>query len=93
MQTLLEKIKTLYTDSPGLSPDKIAPTVGQNSGCLLQLHVACLTIVTLNSGEDNAAINDFEVLGPRRAAWYTVYMASILRRLPCSSVRHRRGGS
>ena len=30
-QTLLEKIKTLYNDVPGLSPDKIAPTVGQNS--------------------------------------------------------------
>jgi len=30
-QTLLEKIKTLYNDTPGLSPDKIAPTVGQNS--------------------------------------------------------------
>ncbi|TFY76358.1 hypothetical protein EWM64_g7653 [Hericium alpestre] len=30
--TLLEKIKTLYNDVPGLSPDKIAPTVGQNTG-------------------------------------------------------------
>ena len=30
-QTLLEKIKTIYNDTPGLSPDKIAPTVGQNS--------------------------------------------------------------
>ena len=30
-QTLLEKIKTLYNDTPGLPPDKIAPTVGQNS--------------------------------------------------------------
>jgi len=28
---LLEKIKTLYNDVPGLTPDKIAPTVGQNS--------------------------------------------------------------
>lgn len=31
VQTFLEKIKTLYTDTPGLSPDKIGPTVGQNS--------------------------------------------------------------
>jgi hypothetical protein len=31
LQTLLEKIKTLYNDTPGLSPDKIGPTVGQNS--------------------------------------------------------------
>ncbi|KAF9793190.1 P-loop containing nucleoside triphosphate hydrolase protein [Thelephora terrestris] len=30
--TLLEKIKTLYNDVPGLTPDKIAPTVGQNMG-------------------------------------------------------------
>ena len=30
-QTLLEKIKTLYNDTPGLPPDKIVPTVGQNS--------------------------------------------------------------
>ncbi|ETW80477.1 hypothetical protein HETIRDRAFT_169233 [Heterobasidion irregulare TC 32-1] len=30
--TLLEKIKTFYNDTPGLSPDKIAPTVGQNTG-------------------------------------------------------------
>jgi len=31
-QTLLEKIKTLYNDTPGLTPDKIGPTVGQNTG-------------------------------------------------------------
>ena len=30
-KTLLEKIKTIYNDTPGLSPDKIGPTVGQNS--------------------------------------------------------------
>ncbi|KAF8893522.1 P-loop containing nucleoside triphosphate hydrolase protein [Infundibulicybe gibba] len=30
--TLLERIKTLYNDIPGLSPDKIGPTVGQNTG-------------------------------------------------------------
>lgn len=28
---MLEKIKTIYNDVPGLDPDKIAPTVGQNS--------------------------------------------------------------
>jgi ADP-ribosylation factor related protein 1 len=32
LQTFLEKIKTLYTETPGLSPDKIGPTVGQNTG-------------------------------------------------------------
>jgi hypothetical protein len=37
LQTLLEKIKTLYNDKPGLTPDKIGPTVGQNSASLLQL--------------------------------------------------------
>ncbi|KLO20318.1 P-loop containing nucleoside triphosphate hydrolase protein [Schizopora paradoxa] len=30
--TFLEKVKGLYTNHPGLSPDKIAPTVGQNIG-------------------------------------------------------------
>ncbi|KAG8936673.1 ADP-ribosylation factor protein 3 [Tulasnella sp. 419] len=30
--TILEKIKTLYNQTPGLAPDKIAPTVGQNIG-------------------------------------------------------------
>ena len=30
MQTFLEKVKTLYTGT-GLPPDKIVPTVGQNS--------------------------------------------------------------
>ncbi|KAF5381934.1 hypothetical protein D9757_007587 [Collybiopsis confluens] len=30
--TLLEQIKTLYNDTPGLPPDKIGPTVGQNTG-------------------------------------------------------------
>lgn len=30
--TFLEHIKTLYNDVPGLTPDKIAPTVGQNTG-------------------------------------------------------------
>ncbi|EJD52831.1 P-loop containing nucleoside triphosphate hydrolase protein [Auricularia subglabra TFB-10046 SS5] len=30
--TFLEKIKTLYSDAPGLPPDKIGPTVGQNIG-------------------------------------------------------------
>jgi len=30
--TILERIKTLYNRTPGLTPDKIAPTVGQNVG-------------------------------------------------------------
>lgn len=30
-KTLLERIKTLYNKVPGLEPDKIGPTVGQNS--------------------------------------------------------------
>ncbi|KAJ7282788.1 P-loop containing nucleoside triphosphate hydrolase protein [Mycena rebaudengoi] len=32
--TLLEQIKTYYTDTPGLAPDKIGPTVGQNTGTI-----------------------------------------------------------
>ncbi|KAG9101550.1 ADP-ribosylation factor protein 3 [Ceratobasidium sp. 370] len=31
-QTFLEKTKTLYNNVPGLPPDKIGPTVGQNMG-------------------------------------------------------------
>ncbi|GMK58580.1 hypothetical protein CspeluHIS016_0600220 [Cutaneotrichosporon spelunceum] len=30
--TMLEKIKTLYNPTPGMPPDKIGPTVGQNIG-------------------------------------------------------------
>ncbi|KAG6900726.1 hypothetical protein C0993_003752 [Termitomyces sp. T159_Od127] len=32
--TLLEQIKTLYNDTPGLSPDRVAPTIGQNTGTI-----------------------------------------------------------
>jgi hypothetical protein len=28
---MLEKIKTLYNPTPGMPPEKIGPTVGQNS--------------------------------------------------------------
>lgn len=31
VQTMLEKIKTLYNTTPGMPPEKIGPTVGQNS--------------------------------------------------------------
>lgn len=31
-QTFLEKVKTTFTDTPGLDPDRIAPTIGQNIG-------------------------------------------------------------
>ncbi|ODN80641.1 hypothetical protein, variant 1 [Cryptococcus amylolentus CBS 6039] len=30
--TMLEKIKTMYNPTPGMAPDKIGPTVGQNIG-------------------------------------------------------------
>jgi ADP-ribosylation factor related protein 1 len=36
-QTFLEKVKTLFTDAPGLDPDRIAPTIGQNSALLVPL--------------------------------------------------------
>ncbi|KAJ7646798.1 P-loop containing nucleoside triphosphate hydrolase protein [Roridomyces roridus] len=32
--TLLERIKTQYNETPGLTPDKIGPTVGQNTGTI-----------------------------------------------------------
>ncbi|KAG6889921.1 hypothetical protein C0992_003515 [Termitomyces sp. T32_za158] len=34
VHTLLEKIKTLSNDKPGLPPDKVAPTIGQNTGTI-----------------------------------------------------------
>lgn len=34
LQTFLENIKTQYTATPGMQPDKIGPTVGQNSGSI-----------------------------------------------------------
>lgn len=30
-QTFLEKVKSTFTDTPGIDPTKIAPTIGQNS--------------------------------------------------------------
>jgi hypothetical protein len=30
-KTMLERIKTLYNPTPGMAPEKIGPTVGQNS--------------------------------------------------------------
>ncbi|KAJ7730900.1 hypothetical protein DFH07DRAFT_160099 [Mycena maculata] len=43
-------------------------------------------------GNDHSAINDTAVLGPRRPAGYTQYLAQILRRLPRRRVCHRRRG-
>lgn len=37
LQTLLEKIKTIYNKTPGLDPNKIGPTVGQNSESIVAL--------------------------------------------------------
>lgn len=37
LQTLLEKIKTIYNKTPGLDPNKIGPTVGQNSESIVSL--------------------------------------------------------
>lgn len=31
IQTFLEKVKTIFNDTPAIDPAKIAPTVGQNS--------------------------------------------------------------
>jgi ADP-ribosylation factor related protein 1 len=45
-QTLLERIKTQYNETPGLPPNKIAPTVGQNSTPLPSLSMLVLDSLT-----------------------------------------------
>ena len=80
-QTLLEKIKTIYNDMPGLPPDKIVPTVGQNSThphpflpslFLTNPHPVCTSPY---SWEDSFALSHAPILGPRRPARDTVYLA------------------
>jgi hypothetical protein len=49
LQTLLEKIKTIYNDTPGLPPDKIAPTVGQNSTRLSYSSLATFALSVIHA--------------------------------------------
>ena len=82
-QTLLEKIKTIYNDTPGLPPDKIVPTVGQNSTHHPPTSPAhyFLQVVILSlppspySGEDSSALSRAPILGPRRPARDPVHLA------------------
>ncbi|KAJ1675087.1 ADP-ribosylation factor protein 3 [Spiromyces aspiralis] len=46
-RTLLEKIKTMYTGKPGLSPDKIYPTVGLN---MTKIHIEKCNLRFLDLG-------------------------------------------
>jgi len=41
VKTLLEKIKTIYNKQPGLPPERIGPTIGQNSELVLSLAWEC----------------------------------------------------
>ena len=77
-QTLLEKIKTLYTDTPGLSPDKIAPTVGQNSEYYSNLvqHSSCLIQRAVGKITLPSTILKFWDLGGQRgirSIWHRYY--------------------
>jgi ABC-type lipoprotein export system ATPase subunit len=71
--TLLEKIKTLYNETPGLSPDKIGPTVGQNS-TLLSLN-RCQTDSFVFSWKDSTPLNHPAILGSRRPTRYSQHLA------------------
>jgi hypothetical protein len=46
---MLEKIKTLYNPTPGMPPEKIGPTVGQNSRYHLTLTL-CLETPEIETG-------------------------------------------
>ena len=76
-QTLLEQIKTLYTNTPGLSPDKIAPTVGQNSRPSLQALVYLLMLRrTVGKITFSSTILKFWDLGGQRgirSIWHRYY--------------------
>jgi ADP-ribosylation factor related protein 1 len=76
-QTLLEKIKTLYNDVPGLAPENIAPTVGQNSKIFLPSCTMCFSY-ELKAGKITlpSTILQFWDLGGQkgiRSIWHRYY--------------------
>lgn len=86
-QTLLEKIKTIYNDTPGLPADKIGPTVGQNSEflplCRLvprhrRLDADRLIFFVYDSGKNYSTIYNIAILGPGRAARNQEHLAQVL---------------
>ena len=73
---MLEKIKTLYNDVPGLTPDKIAPTVGQNSEQAFWLLALFLTVMVVGKITLPSTILKFWDLGGQkgiRSIWPRYY--------------------
>ena len=88
----------MYNDTPGLPPDKIAPTVGQNStphspkyrgNATRKKKIA--TEFCVHSREDRVAISIAPILGSRRPARHPFHMAKVLRRLSRRRLRRRCG--
>ena len=75
----MEKIKTLYNDTPGLTPDKIAPTVGQNStflACTGYHTVPADLVITVGKIALPSTILKFWDLGGQRgirSIWHRYY--------------------
>jgi hypothetical protein len=83
----------MYNDTPGLSPDKIAPTVGQNSTQYIPAPSSTLTAYAhiSYSREDIPALCRAPILGSRRPTRDPVHLAEVLRRLPRRCLRRRCG--
>jgi hypothetical protein len=73
----------MYNDTPGLPPDKIVPTVGQNSTrppppssarYFLQIVIPSVP-PSPYSREDSSAFSRAPILGPRRPARDPVHLA------------------
>ena len=92
----------MYNNTPGLPPDKIAPTVGQNStrriplpdiaasqGRIKELNTEC--IYSACSRKDRVAISAAPILGSGWPARHPLHMAKVLRRLPRRGLRRRCG--
>jgi hypothetical protein len=77
---MLEKIKTLYNPTPGMAPEKIGPTVGQNSRSTSRLLCPAPwpSMADRISREDQPTLYDITFLRSRRSEGYPIYMAEIL---------------
>jgi ADP-ribosylation factor related protein 1 len=73
---MLEKIKTLYNPTPGMAPEKIGPTVGQNSQFTLQYLLNVLTDMVVGKiNLPSTTLHFFDLGGQRdiRSIWPKYY--------------------
>lgn len=97
--TLLERLKTLYTDVPGLEADKVVPTVGLNlanfevGGRLARGGGDGIVCALLDVGSSSRRLTPFvgaghaaAVLGRGGCRWPKGNLEQVLRRVPRAGV-------